>query len=181
MYITVPDDKINLVKSILGRLEEISNTKIEFDEKTKSIRVIPKDNNAYEAMKVVSVIKAIGVGFDVDEAMKLMRDDYVLDIIDLKDSTNGPEDMKRIKGRIIGEKGKTKKIIQEYTGVNIIITDHYVGILGTIEQADIAKRAIEMLIKGKEHSTVYKYLDKAERELSLFNVNRALKEGLDNT
>ncbi|BFH73577.1 KH domain-containing protein [Sulfurisphaera javensis] len=181
MYITVPDEKINLIKSIIPRLEEISNTKIELNERTKSINVTPLNNNAYDAMKVISIIKAIGVGFDPEDAMKLMKDDYILEIIDLKDVSNGPDDLKRIKGRIIGEKGKTKKIIQEYTGVNIIITDHYVGILGNVEQADIAKRAIEMLIKGREHSTVYKYLDRAERDLYLFKINRALKEGLNNT
>lgn len=181
MYITVPDEKINVIKSIIPKIEELSGTKVELDEKTKSIKVIPINNTSYEAMKVTSVIKAIGIGFEPDEAMKLIRDDYILEIIDLKDVSNGPDDLRRIKGRIIGEKGKTKKIIQEYTGVNIIITDHYVGILGSVEQADIARRAIEMIIKGREHSTVYKYLDKAERDLSLFKINKALKEGLDDT
>ena len=181
MYVTVPDERIPIIKELIPRLEEISNTKIDYDEKTKSIHVIPKNNNAYEAMKVVSVIKAIGLGFDVDDATKLMSDDYVFEEINLKDVANSQDDLKRIKGRIIGEKGKTKKIIQEYTGVKIIITEHSVGIIGRIEQVDIAKRAIEMLIKGKEHSTVYKFLDKAERELSLSKINQELEEGLDNT
>ena len=181
MYVTVPDEKINIIKVLIPRLEEISNTKIVFNEKTKSISVSPKNNNAYDAMKVVSVIKAIGLGFEPDDAMKLMSDDYVFEEINLKEVANSQDDLKRIKGRIIGEKGKTKKIIQEYTGVKILITDHYVGIIGRMEQVDIAKRAIEMLIKGKEHSTVYRYLDRAERELSLFKVNQALKEDLDNT
>lgn len=180
MYITVPDEKIELIKTLIPKLEEISNTKIEMDDKTKSIKVVPTNNNAYEAMKVVSVIKAIGIGFSPEEATKLMRDDYILEIVDLKNSANSQDDLRRIKGRIIGEKGKTKKIIQEYTGVSLIIGDHFVGILGSIEQVNIAKRAIEMLIEGREHSTVYKYLDKAERDLSLYKINKALKEGIDN-
>lgn len=180
MYITVPDDKLNVLKGILPRLEEISNTKVEIDEKTKSIKVSPKTGNAYDAMKVISVIKAIGLGFSIDDSMKLMSDDYGLEIIDLKDYFSSPEAIRRIKGRIIGEKGKTKKTIQEYTGVQIIIRDHMIGLLGNIEQLQIAKKAIELLIQGKEHSTVYKYLDQAERELSLSNINRALKQGLKN-
>jgi len=181
MYVTVPDERIHIVKSLLPRLEEISNTKITLDEKTKSINVTPTYNNAYEAMKVVSVIKALGLGFEPEEAMKLMRDDYIFEEINLKEVSNSQDDLKRIKGRIIGEGGKTKKIIQEYTGVKIIVTDHSVGIIGNIEQVDITKRAIQLIIKGKEHSSVYKYLDKAERDLSLSKVNQVLKEGLDNT
>lgn len=181
MYVTVPDERISVVKKLIPRLEEISNTEIIFDEKTKSIQVVPKNNNAYDAMKVVSVIRAIGLGFEPDDAMKLMSDDYTFEEINLKEVANSLDDLKRIKGRIIGEKGKTKRIIQEYTGVKIIVTEHSVGILGRIEQVDIAKRAIEMLIKGKEHSTVYKYLDKVERELTSFKVDKILKEGFDNT
>lgn len=181
MYVTVPDEKINLIRTLIPKLEEISNTKIIIDEKTKSINVTPAYNNSYDALKVVSVIKAIGLGFDPEESMKLMKDDYVLEEINLKEVANGSDDLKRIKGRIIGEGGKTKKIIQEYTGVKIVITEHMVGIIGNVEQVDIAKRAIQLIIKGKEHSSVYKYLDKAERDLSLFKVNQLLKEGLDNT
>lgn len=178
MYTTVPDDKLPLIKQLIPKLEEISNSTIELDEKTKSIKVTPKQGNAYDAMKVRSVINAIGLGFSVDDAMKLMSDDYTLEIIELKDFSNGPDSLRRIKGRIIGEKGKAKKIIQEYTGVQILVGDHIVALLGNVEQMSVAKRAIEMLLEGKEHSTVYKFLDEAERNLS-FSSSKGLKERLD--
>ena len=178
MYTTVPDDKLHIIKELIPRLEEVSNTTIELDEKTKSIKVTPKQGNAYDAMKVKSVINAIGLGFSVDDAMKLMSDDYVLEVIELKDFSNSVDSLKRIKGRIIGEKGKAKKIIQEYTGVQILVGDHVVALLGNVEQMSIAKRAIELLLKGKEHNTVYKYLDEAERAMS-FAGSKGLKEGLN--
>ncbi|BCU69010.1 RNA-processing protein [Stygiolobus sp. KN-1] len=178
MYTTVPDDKLHIIKELIPRLEEVSNTTIELDEKTKSIKVTPKQGNAYDAMKVKSVINAIGLGFSVDDAMKLMSDDYVLEVIELKDFSNSVDSLRRIKGRIIGEKGKAKKIIQEYTGVQILVGDHIVALLGNVEQMSIAKRAIELLLKGKEHNTVYKYLDEAERAMS-FAGSKGLKEGLN--
>mgnify|MGYP001772619490 CR=1 FL=1 len=165
MFVTVPDEKLNVVKSLIPKLKELSGMEITYDETTKTFKV-ESSQNPYEAMKVISVIKAIGLGFPVDVALKLFSDDYMLDVIDLKQVLgSNPETLRRIKGRIIGENGKAKKIIQEYTGVTISISDHYVAIIGIYEQVQIARKAIEMLIEGKEHSTVYKYLDKAEAEL----------------
>ncbi|AHC51302.1 RNA-processing protein [Sulfolobus acidocaldarius SUSAZ] len=178
MYVTVPDERLDLIKTLSKRIEEISNTTINFDEVTKQIRVIPKDNNSYNAMKVISVINALGFGFEPNDAMRLMSDDYGLEIINLKEFTNSVNSLRRIKGRVIGEKGKTKRTIEEYTGVIVLVKDHEIGLLGNIEQLSIAKRAIELLIEGKEHNTVYKYLDKAESYAMLSNANRNLKEGL---
>jgi arCOG04150 universal archaeal KH domain protein len=173
MFISVPDEKINIVKSLISKLKELSGAEITYDENTKNFNV-DSSQNPYDAMKVISVIRAIGLGFSVDESLKLLSDDYMLDVIDLKQSVgSNPETLRRIKGRIIGENGKAKKIIQEYTGVSISITDHFVAIIGIYDQVQIARKAIELLIEGKEHSTVYKYLDKAEAELVYLSKNRS--------
>ncbi|WP_422398135.1 KH domain-containing protein [Sulfolobus tengchongensis] len=173
MYITVEDEKLEAVKKVIEKLEELTDTKISYDERTKTFNVIPKGQNQYEALKAVSVIRAIGLGFDAEIAFKLLSDEYILDVIDLKGIIgNNPEVMRRVKGRIIGENGKTKKILQEYTGVYISIYEHYIGILGPYDQVQIARKAIELLIDGKEHSTVYKFIDKAERELIIYKTSK---------
>lgn len=172
MFVSVSDEKLKIVQQIIPKLKQISDVEISYDEKAKVFN-ISSTRNPYEAVKVASVIKAIDYGFSVDDALKLMSDDYMLDVIDLKQAVgNNPDALRRIKGRIIGENGKTKKIIQEYTGVLISIGEHTVVMLGIYEQLAIAKRAIEMLIEGKEHSTVYKFLDKAEAELVASSKNR---------
>ncbi|NON63252.1 KH domain-containing protein [Acidianus sp. RZ1] len=172
MFVTVSDEKLNEARNIATKLEQMTDIEIIYDDRLKTFNVNPK-GNAYEAIKVVSVFNAIDLDFTLDEALKLLADEYYLDIIDLKKSFgNNPSVIRRIKGRVIGENGKTKKIIQEYTGCNISISKHSIAILGLVEQVPIARRAIEMLIDGKEHSTVYKYLDKAEAELIAFSKNR---------
>jgi ribosomal RNA assembly protein len=165
MYITVDDEKLNIIKRIISDLERIGNVKIVVDDKSKNIHVVPIKGNVYDAFKITNVIKAIGYGFKPNDAMKLLSDDYRLEVIELKDFARNNDDLRRIKGRIIGEQGKSKRIIQEYTGVEIIVGENFVAILGIMEQVEIAKNAIMMLIEGKQHSTVYKYLDKAENEL----------------
>ncbi|ARM75144.1 RNA-processing protein [Acidianus manzaensis] len=174
MFVSTSDEKIRIIQQIIPKLKEISDVDITYDDKTKTFNV-NSSSNPYDAMKVVSIIKAIDYGFNVDEALKLMSDDYMLDVIDLKQAIgSNPDALRRIKGRIIGENGKAKKIIQEYTGVLISIKDHIVAIIGIYDQLTIAKKAIELLIEGKEHSTVYKFLDKAEAQLiSLASKNRS--------
>ncbi|MEM0091077.1 MAG: RNA-processing protein [Saccharolobus sp.] len=177
LFITVEDDKIDIVRKILEKLEELSDTKILFDEKTKTFNIISRNQNQYEAFKAASVIRAIGLGFEVETAFKLLSDEYTLEVIDLKSLLgNNPETIRRMKGRIIGEGGKAKKIIQDYTGVNISIYGHNIGILGIFDQVQIARKAIELLIDGKEHSTVYKFLDKTERELIIYKTSKLGKK-----
>ncbi|MEM0374238.1 MAG: KH domain-containing protein [Sulfolobales archaeon] len=172
------DDKIPVIKKIVSDLERIVNVKILIDEKSKNIRVIPNSGNVYDTLKVINVIKAINYGFKVEDAMKLLSDDYRLEVIDLKEFTRNQEEMRRIKGRIIGEHGRTKKIIQQYTDVVIQVGDNYIAILGSYDQVEVAKNAILMLMDGRQHSTVYKYLDRAEidlKEKKLDSIRRNIK------
>ncbi|ABP94828.1 MULTISPECIES: KH domain-containing protein [Metallosphaera] len=165
MFVSVPDEKLDLVKSLLDDLSRMGGVEIIYDEKVKNFIVDPKNQNPYQALKVVSVIRAIGLGVSVSDALKLMGEEVMMDVIDLKEISNSRDNMTRVKGRIIGEGGKTKKIIQEYTGVSVVISGHYITLLGNYEQIPIAKKALELLVKGREHSTVYRYLDRAEQQL----------------
>ena len=172
MFVSVPDEKLEDVKRLIPRLKEISGVDVEYEPRGKNFIVDAKNVSPYEAMKVVSVIKAVGYGVPSEEALKLVGEDYILEVIDLKESLGSKESLIRVKGRIIGEDGKTKRIIQEYTGVRIHVGDHFVVMLGTYEQLPIARKAIELLIKGREHSTVYKYLNKAEEELMRYRLSK---------
>ncbi len=175
MFVTVEDQKIPEVNKIIQRLGDMTSTEISFDERTKTYNVIPKAN-PYDAMKATNVIKAIGLGFNIPDALKLLSDEYQLDVIDLKDAMGrDQEDMRRVKARVIGEKGKTKKFIEEYTGVMISVHENYISFIGPFDQVAVAKKAVELLIVGREHQSVYKYLDKAEKELMQYKMQRVGK------
>ena len=164
-YVTVPDDKLEAAKALAKRISQNFGINVVIDDKTKSIRVAPGRGDVYTAYKVVNVFKALGLGFSENDALKLLSDDYSLAVVDLRQYARNEDDYRRIKGRIIGENGKTKRAIQEYTGVVIMVGDKEVAVIGPAEQVEVARRAIEMLAEGKEHSTVYKFLDRSEAEL----------------
>ncbi|MBS7621647.1 hypothetical protein KEJ32_06015, partial [Candidatus Bathyarchaeota archaeon] len=67
------------------------------------------------------VVTAIGRGFSPEHAFKLIQDEEaVLDIIDLRIIFGKSEsDIRRVKGRIIGMDGKTRRLIEELTDTNI--------------------------------------------------------------
>lgn len=70
-----------------------------------------------------------------------------------------------MKGRIIGMNGKTRRIIEELTGASVAVYGHTVGMIGTLDQVEVAREAIGMLVKGSMHSTVYRFLHRKRREL----------------
>ncbi|MEM4348174.1 MAG: KH domain-containing protein [Candidatus Anstonellaceae archaeon] len=111
------------------------------------------------------VIKAIGRGFEPSNALKLLSDEYGLRIINLRDYAKNKKAMVRIKGRIIGERGRTKEIIYEEVGAEVVVFGHTVAVISKLETLDYATSAIFKIIEGAPHSAVYAYLEKCRRKI----------------
>lgn len=76
-----------------------------------------------------------------------------------------PNQIRRLKGRVIGQGGKTRRNIEELTSTFITIFGNTIGIIGELENQQVALTAIIRLLKGAEHSTVYRYLNEQRRKL----------------
>jgi ribosomal RNA assembly protein len=46
------------------------------------------------------------------------------------------------------------------TGVKIVVYGKTVSLIGELEKVNLVKRAVEMLLSGSLHSTVYRLLEK---------------------
>lgn len=113
------------------------------------------------ALVVTNIVKAIGRGFSPENALLLLEDDFVFELMDVRDFVGKkPNHVTRIRSRLIGTQGKTRKLIEELSDTRVSIFGNTVGIIGGSFQVSIAKRAIDMLISGSEHSTVYRFLEK---------------------
>lgn len=111
------------------------------------------------------IVKAIGRGFEPAVALKLLSDDYGFKLVDLRDYAGTDKARHRIMGRIIGEKGRTKEIIKEEIGADIVCFGHTVGIISRLETLDYALEGVFKLIEGSNHSSVYAYLEKCRRKI----------------
>jgi ribosomal RNA assembly protein len=138
--------------------------RLELDEGQLYIKITPGPEASVDSiLKIREMARAVALGFAPEEAMALENDEYVLAVVDLKEYTDKPNHLRRIKGRIIGEGGRAKRTIESLAEVSIVVGDNYVAILGRLDDVEIAKRAVEMLIEGKKHSTVYKFIQSLKR------------------
>ena len=172
-FIKIPKERIGALigpdGAIKKSIEEKLSVELEVDSETGDVNAVMGENVADPSMLFTAkdVVTAVGRGFSPEHAFRLIRDEEaVLDILDLRAVFGKSEaDIKRVKGRIIGMNGKTRTIIEELTGTSVAVYGHTVGIIGTLEQAQVAREAIEMLIKGSMHATVYRFLHRKRREL----------------
>ena len=144
-------------------IEEETSSKIKVDSKDGDIFVLGED--ALGLYTAREVIKAVGRGFNPDIAKLLLKQDYVFEIVNLPNFAKSRESMLRLKGRVIGKDGKSRKLIEQLTESHICVYGKTISIIGEPESASLAKQSVESLLKGSTHANVYKWLEKKRREL----------------
>lgn len=171
MSTIVPQERIGVLigreGEIKSQIERIFNIKLKIGSETGTVEVVPNQGNDDPAavLKARDVVTAIGRGFAPDRALALSEEDMVLDIIDLRDVFGRNEsDIARIKGRVIGRDGKIRRLIEELTETGVSVYGHTIAMIGEFEAVSAAREAIEMLIKGKQHYSVYKFLRRKKSE-----------------
>ncbi len=124
------------------------------------------EGNPADLFRAKDIITAIGRGFSPENAFKLMDDDLILTVIDLREFFGRSDsDIERVKGRIIGEHGKARRNIEEMTGTKLTLFGHTVSIIGDVEHSDVVREAVRMFIEGRTHSSVYRFLQSKRDEL----------------
>ena len=86
-------------------------------------------------------------------------------IINLREfGGKSPEQIERIKGRIIGDGGKARVNVENLSNTNITVYGKTVSIIGEPTQLKLAIDAIESLLGGSMHGYVYKKIEFARRQ-----------------
>ena len=156
------------------RIEEETQTKLDIDSKEGDVFV-----SGEEALGLYSareIIRSVGRGFNPEIALLLLKPDYVLEVIDIKDYAKTKNSELRLKGRVIGSEGKSRKLIEELAECYISVFGKTIGIIGTVDCALISKQAVESLLRGSTHANVYKFLEKKRRDIKrreVFSDDRA--------
>jgi len=172
-FVRIPRERVGVLVGADGKvkqhIEEKLGVKLVVESDAGGVTAVLGDEVTDPSLlfKAKDVVTAIGRGFAPEQALRLIRDeDAIFDLVDLRDTFGRSEsDIKRVKGRIIGMNGKTRRLIEELTNADVVVYGHTVGIIGTFEQATIARNAVQMLIDGSQHHTVYKFLQRKRSEL----------------
>lgn len=168
--IKIPQDRIGVIIGKGGRvkeeIEQKCNVIVEIDGENGDALVSsgPSPLTNAEPFKAIEIILAISKGFSPERAYRLLGED-LLQLIDIRDyAGKSANSMQRIKGRIIGKAGKSRKTIEELTGADVSVYGHTVGLIGSFQEIRMGIEAISMLSKGSSHKSVYNMLQAARRK-----------------
>ena len=111
----IPKERVAILIGKKGEtkkeLEEITKSKITVDSKDGDVFIDGDD--ALSLFSVREVIKAIGRGFNPDIAFLTLKPDYIFELININDFAKTKNDSIRLKGRVIGNEGKSRSHIEE--------------------------------------------------------------------
>jgi len=152
----VPKETVETIKKIKHEIEKGTGTKIRIDD--CEIIIDGDTLNSYNAQRI---IKAVARGFPPKDALRLAKDETCFEIIEIRDfGGKTRNDLVRLRGRIIGEKGKAKRNIENLTNTSISVSGKTVGIIGEVEGVMEAKEAVTSLLQGSKHGTAYKLIER---------------------
>ncbi len=165
----VPSERIAVLIGEKGStkklIEKLAGVKLDIDSESGAVE-LGQVSDPVRAMRIMDVIRAIGRGFSPERALRLLDDDMLyFDSIDISEVEPSQKGQKRIAGRIIGRKGRTREAIESSTHVVLSVYGKSVSMIGYLDQIRIVKAAIGMLLDGAPHSAVYKFLEKKRSQI----------------
>ena len=148
---------------IKKRIEENTHCKLDIT-KEGEVTIIGEDG--LDLYTTREIVQAIARGFNPELALQLLKPDYALEFIDMKDiAGKNKSTMQRLKGRVIGKEGKSRAEIERLTETQISIYGKTIGIIGETSQTQLARQAVAMLLQGSMHKTVFRFLEKKRKEM----------------
>lgn len=163
MKVPIPPHRMSPLKATWSKiyppLVEHLKLQVRMNIKSRSVelRTCKATKDAGSLQKGADFVKAFALGFDVDDAIALLRlDDLYIDTFEIKDvKTLAGDHLSRAIGRIAGKDGKTKYAIENATRTRVVLADSKIHILGGFMNIKVARDAVVSLILGSPRKTNY--------------------------
>ncbi|WP_129114237.1 KH domain-containing protein [Halegenticoccus tardaugens] len=169
-HVKVPQDRIGALigdgGETMREIERRAEVRLDIDSENGAV-AIDSVGDPVTGMIAPDIVRAIGRGFAPGSALSLLDDEMrMFDLIDLADQTRNKNDLHRQKGRLIGENGRTRELMEELTGAEVVIYGATLGIIGQPEEVEAVRRAAGMILDGAPHGAVYSFLERKHNDLT---------------
>ena len=167
-HVKIPTERIGVLIGEGGEtvqtIEEAAEVELTIDSENGAVK-IESVGDSVKGMTASDIVKAIGRGFAPEEALTLLDDELrMFDVIDIERAARNDNDLRRQKGRLIGEGGRTRELMEELTGASVVIYGSTMGIIGSPREVEIVRSAADMLLDGAPHGAVYSFLERKRVE-----------------
>ena len=157
--VNIPKDRIAALVGTKGRerktIEKRGSCKLNVSSSGSiTIKSVSSDN----LLSVKLIVEAIGRGFNPEIAHLLFDEEYTLEILDMSSYTKSRSRINTLKSRIIGRKGAARRNLEQLTGTAITIYGKTIGIIGKAVDVALAQRAVEMILEGSKHASVFRWV-----------------------
>jgi ribosomal RNA assembly protein len=160
---------VERVGAIIGKegstkrtLEGDLGVQLSVDSREGVVTVRSQEAGATDPFTALRVIEAIGRGFSPQHAKRLLKEGTAFEVIDLRAyAGRSSKSLERIRGRVIGLRGKSRRVIEELTQCHLSVYGRTVAIIGDVAEVQLAAEAVKSLASGSQHRTVYNTLQKA--------------------
>ncbi|MDQ2050383.1 KH domain-containing protein [Natronolimnohabitans sp. A-GB9] len=168
-HVKIPQDRIGVLigegGETMREIEAEAEVRLDIDSENGSVAV-ETVGDPVRGLKAPDIVRAIGRGFAPEAALRLLEDEMMMfDVVDIDAAARNKNDMKRKKGRLIGEGGRTRELMEELTGAEVVIYGSTLGVIGAPQEVDAVRSAAEMLLDGAPHGAVYSFLEEKHNEM----------------
>ena len=146
-------------EQILTPLVEYLRLQVRFNTRSRCVemKTSPHTADSGAAQKGADFVSAFMLGFDVQDAVALLRlDDLFIESFQVTDvKLLRGDHLSRAVGRVAGQDGKTRFAIENATRTRIVVADTRIHMLGSYANIRVARNAICDLILGAPPGKVY--------------------------
>src|SRR5437879_11898924 len=156
----VSAEELELLKRVIGRPSLIDGTIDVWADRPNS--VIVEANDQEKLFRASNTIKALSLGFSLDESRGLMNSENYLLMVPLRAELPPSDERKKTsysssRYRLFSLKLVNMQVIQKFTGVAFKLRDDNLWLIGPIESVVEASREVRQIIMGRTRGTVQQY------------------------
>ena len=164
--VRIPEDRVGALIGTGGmvkkELQAKTDTEIEIESESGEVTCSGEGENFFKAL---DIIKAIGRGFSPERAFTLLKDDYLLKIIEIKDYVGPNASAQKAKrGRVIGHQGVARTNIEKKTNSLISVQGKTIAVIAKIHDIDDVLDAVTALLGDASHDTITHSLEHRGKE-----------------